>query len=42
MRGDPNRPPHSWRKPMDDILWLGLIVVLLVATLGYVRLCDNG
>jgi len=27
---------------MDDILWLGLIVVLLVATLGYVRLCDNG
>jgi len=26
---------------MDDMLWIALIVGLIVATLGYVRLCDN-
>lgn len=27
--------------PMDDLLWLAIILGLAAATLAYVRLCDN-
>jgi len=27
---------------MQDILWIGLTLALLAATLGYAALCDNG
>jgi len=26
---------------MQDILWIGLILALLAASLGYARLCDD-
>jgi len=26
---------------MQDILWIALVLGMLAATLGYVRLCDN-
>ncbi len=26
---------------MQDILWIGLILALVAASLGYVALCDN-
>lgn len=32
---------HCGRQPMQDILWIGLILALLGASLGYVALCDN-
>jgi hypothetical protein len=28
-------------KIMSDLLWLGLIALLVAATLGYARLCDG-
>jgi hypothetical protein len=27
--------------PMQDLLWLAVLASLFVATLGYVRLCDE-
>jgi hypothetical protein len=27
--------------PMQDLLWIGIILALLAASLGYVRLCDD-
>lgn len=32
---------HCGSKPMQDILWIGLILTLLAASLGYAALCDN-
>jgi hypothetical protein len=35
-------PTPCGRQTMQDILWIGLILGLLAATLGYAALCDNG
>ncbi|UZW54927.1 hypothetical protein NUH86_15840 [Sphingobium sp. JS3065] len=32
---------HCRSKPMQDIFWIGLILALLAASLGYAALCDN-
>jgi hypothetical protein len=34
-------PAPCGRFHMQDILWIGLILGLLAATLGYAALCDN-
>jgi len=39
-------PPLSWRCAcrsidMQDILWIGLVLTLLGASLGYAALCDQ-
>jgi hypothetical protein len=28
-------------RPMQDLLWIAIMVGLVAATLAYVRLCDN-
>ncbi len=32
---------RRWEYFMNDFLWIGLTAGLLLATLAYVRLCDN-
>jgi hypothetical protein len=41
-----NRAAHPWpapagASPMQDILWIGLFLTLLAASLGYVALCQR-
>jgi hypothetical protein len=37
----PAVPTPCGRLHMQDILWIGLTLGLLAATLGYAALCDN-
>lgn len=32
---------HAGVNPMQDLLWIGIILGLLAASLGYVRLCGH-
>lgn len=34
-------PAPCWSKTMQDLLWIGIILALLAASLGYARLCDD-
>jgi len=34
-------PAPCWSNTMQDILWIGLILGLVAASLGYARLCDG-
>ena len=34
-------PTPCWSNTMPDILWIGLILGLVAASLGYARLCDD-
>lgn len=32
---------HAGATPMQDLIWVGIILILLAASLGYARLCDD-
>lgn len=34
-------PAPCWSKTMQDLIWVGIILALLAASLGYARLCDD-
>lgn len=34
-------PALCWSKTMQDLLWISILLGLVAASLGYVRLCDG-
>jgi hypothetical protein len=42
MSATPNgASSQSEDRPVQDLLWIGLVLGLLALTLGYARLCDE-
>ena len=41
MAGPPMSPPDTKEAIMPDIIWLAILGGLFLATLAYVRLCDE-